>query len=266
MSFRSDRNQNLNKLMLGYLPPNSKSYTYSLMTLYPYASQANGEIGIQTEISYRMKSGSLLGGKYGTQITLNASLVNDIDKSAINDSISIGAPGSLGYKSDFFKIGDDKFYRDINVEIARKLSKKWKANIIYQYLNYNQLVMEGKGGLLSANIAVLELTWKFKSRNTIRMEAQGLWTKEDRGNWAMLLAEYTISPHWFISVSDQYNYGHPEEVKRIHYLYGSVGYIKEATRIQLSYGKQREGILCVGGVCRNVPAMNGFSLSISSTF
>ena len=34
----------------------------------------------------------------------------------------------------------------------------------------------------------------------------------------------------------------------------------------LSYGKQRAGVMCIGGVCRTVPATNGVSLSISSTF
>lgn len=266
MSFRSDRNENLNKLMLGYLPPISKAYTYSLMNLYPYGSQPNGEMGIEGEISYRIKRGSKLGGKYGTQLTFNMSMVNDINKTALNDTIAIGTPGTMGYNSEFFKIGETKFFRDINFEISRKISKKWKAIAIYQYLNYNQLVMEGKGGMISANIAVLDITYKIRPRQAIKLEAQGLWTKEDKGNWAMLQAEYTVSPHWFVSVSDQYNYGNPHAEKRIHYVYGSMGYIKDATRIQLSYGKQREGILCVGGVCRNVPAMNGFSLSLSTSF
>jgi len=34
----------------------------------------------------------------------------------------------------------------------------------------------------------------------------------------------------------------------------------------LMYGKQREGIFCVGGVCRNVPASNGVTLTITSSF
>jgi hypothetical protein len=34
----------------------------------------------------------------------------------------------------------------------------------------------------------------------------------------------------------------------------------------MSYGKQRAGIFCVGGVCRNVPASNGFAISITSSF
>jgi len=266
MSFRSDRTENLNKLMMGYLPPISKNYTYSLMNLYPYSSQPTGEIGVQGEISYNIRRGSKLGGKYGTQITLNMSMVNSIDKTALNDTTAIGANGTMGYTSDFFKSGEDLYYRDYNVEISRKISKKWKFTGIYQHIAYNQMIMEGKGGVINADLAVLELTWRLAPKKALRVETQGLWTKEDKGNWAMLLAEFSISPHWFFSVSDQYNYGNPDEKKQVHYLYTSFGYIKNANRIQLSYGKQREGILCVGGVCRNVPAMNGFTLSVTSSF
>ncbi len=266
MSFRSDRTENLNKLMMGYLPPISKNYTYSLMNIYPYSSQPTGEMGAQGEISYNIRRGSKLGGKYGTQITLNVSMVNSLDKTALNDTTAIGTNGTLGYTSEFFKLGEELYYRDYNVEISRKLSKKWKFTGIYQHIAYNQMIMEGKGGIINADLAVLEVTWRLAPRQALRVESQGLWTKDDKGNWAMLLAEYSISPHWFFSVSDQYNYGNPDEEKRVHYLFASFGYIKNANRIQLSYGKQREGILCVGGVCRNVPAMNGFTLSIISSF
>lgn len=266
MSFRSDRTENLNKLMMGYLPPISKNYTYSLMNIYPYSSQPTGEMGVQGEISYNIRRGSKFGGKYGTQITLNMSLVNSLDKTALNDTTAIGANGTLGYTSDFFKLGEELYYRDYNVEISRKLSKKWKFTGIYQHIAYNQMIMEGKGSVVNADLAVLEVTWRLAPKQALRVETQGLWTKDDKGNWAMLLAEYSISPHWFFSVSDQYNYGNPDEKKRVHYLFASFGYINNANRIQLSYGKQREGILCVGGVCRNVPAMNGFTLSITSSF
>lgn len=266
MSFRSDRSENLTKLMIGYLPPISKNYTYSLMNIYPYASQPVGEMGVQGEISYRIKRGSKIGGKYGTQLALNVSLVNAIDRQALDTETAIGQNGTLGYNSDFFKVGEEVFFRDYNIEITRKLNRKWKVVGVYQHMVYNQEIMEGKGGVVNADLLVFDLTWKLKSKHALRIETQGLWTEDDKGNWAMLLAEYTISPNWFFSVSDQYNYGNPDSKKRIHYLYTSFGYVHDANRIQLSYGKQREGILCVGGVCRNVPAMNGFTLSITSSF
>ena len=46
----------------------------------------------------------------------------------------------------------------------------------------------------------------------------------------------------------------------------SAGFIKGANRFEIGYGKKREGIFCVGGVCKLVPSSSGFNLSISSNF
>jgi hypothetical protein len=266
MSFRSDRNENLNNLMINYLPPISKNQVYSLMNLYPYSSQPNGEMGMQGEISYQFRRGTRAGGKYGTHLGFNFSAVNGIDRQPVNDTTPIGAPGTLGYKSAFFRIGKEVFFRDFNFEISKKFSPLFKMILTGQHLVYNQLVMEGKGGMIRANVAVADLTWEWSEKHAIRTEFQGLWTMEDKGNWAMALIEYSISPHWFFAVTDQWNYGNPDPHKRVHYLFGSVSYARDANRIQISYGRQREGILCVGGVCRNVPAMNGLTVTITSSF
>ncbi|MGI6319373.1 MAG: DUF6029 family protein [Bacteroidales bacterium] len=97
-------------------------------------------------------------------------------------------------------------------------------------------------------------------------EAQHMFTKQDQGNWANAMIEYTISPSWFFSISDSYNYGNEISEKRIHYYLGSVAYVKNSLRVAMSYGKQRKGIMCVGGVCREVPASNGLMLSITGSF
>jgi hypothetical protein len=266
MSFRSDRSESLNKLMINYLPAISKNQIYSLMNIYPYSSQPAGEMGVQGEINYQVKRGSKLGGKYGTLISLNISAVNGIDRQPVNDTTPVGTTGTLGYQSNFLKVGKDKYFRDFNLEISRKFSPKFKMILIGQHLVYNQLVMEGKGGMVSANIAVADLTWKPNDEHALRLELQGLWTHDDKGNWAMASAEYSISPHWFFSLTDQWNYGNPDQHKRVHYLYIAMAYARDANRIQISYGKLREGILCVGGVCRNMPAMNGLTLTITSSF
>ncbi len=41
--FRSSRNANLNDLLINYLPPLTPQHTYRLATLYPYATQPQGE-------------------------------------------------------------------------------------------------------------------------------------------------------------------------------------------------------------------------------
>ena len=110
------------------------------------------------------------------------------------------------------------------------------------------------------------MTWKFTSKKSIRWELQGLWTKQDKGNWAAALVEYTVSPHWFVTIADQYNYGNKHSDEKIHYYTGSFGYTLKTTRFALTYGRQREGVVCVGGVCRQVPASSGFYVTISSSF
>jgi len=98
------------------------------------------------------------------------------------------------------------------------------------------------------------------------MEFQGLLTEQDMGDWAMFFAEYSVSPHWYFSVYDQYNYGNPQPEKRVHYYDATVTYVRQGARLAIGYGRHREGIICVGGVCRNMPASNGVTFSISTTF
>jgi hypothetical protein len=269
MSFRSDRNAALTDLQVNYLPALTRQHTYNLLaTLYPYATQPNGEVALQGELVYKLKKKSFLGGKYGTGILINYSTIYNIDSTAIpsaeNDTTR------MGYTSNLFALGDEKYYDEINVEITKKFSKKVKAIFTYSNMMFNQSVIQGKPPKdypnIYANIGVVDLTYKINKKHAIRTEVQGLFTKQDQQDWATVLIEYTYSPHWFVAVMDQYNYGNKKEAERIHYYFASAGYVKGANRIQLGYGKQRAGIFCVGGVCRNVPAASGLTLSITSSF
>ncbi len=268
MDFRSDRNASLNSLIINYLPALTKQHTYTLAAMYPYGTQSNGEFGYEGSIMYNIKKGSILGGKYGTKISLNYSLAQAIDKQKINDTIEINTSGTLGYKSDFFKLGDEKYFEDINIEISRKFSKNFKAILTYAYITYNKEIIEGHPGAPSiyANIGIADISYTINSTNTLRVEIQSLMAKQDEKDWAMLLLEYTIAPKWFFSIADLYNYNNPDTGKRFHYYNAALGFTKGTNRIALSYGKQREGITCVGGVCRAVPASNGILLTITSSF
>ena len=90
--------------------------------------------------------------------------------------------------------------------------------------------------------------------------------RQDKGHWATLLVEYTWSPHFFFAIMDQWNYGNPIASQRLHYLIGSAGYTFGSSRLMVTYGRQREGIFCIGGVCRPVPATNGLTVSFTSSF
>jgi hypothetical protein len=262
MDFRSDRAATGFNLNINYLPALTKQHTYQLAaSLYPYATQPNGEWAFQGEISYTIPKKSKIGGKYGIGLVLNYSEVHGLVK-------TVNTEGS-GYSTDFFELGD-LYFRDINFEVTKKFTKDFK--IIGKYLNitYNKDVVQGLVGYgtINANIAIIDATYKVSKRHSLRLELEGLWTKyrADMGDWAMALLEYQWSPHMFVAVMDQWNYGNEHVEKRLHYPSVTVGYIHNATRVTLGYGRQRAGIFCVGGICRNVPAANGVTLSITSSF
>ncbi|HOS47518.1 MAG TPA: DUF6029 family protein [Bacteroidia bacterium] len=261
MNYRSDRGATGNSLSINYLPAINKQLTYRLSTLYPFATQPNGEMGISGEFYYNFKSGTPLGGKYGTMISLSGSAISDIQRGPVSND-------TLGYTSDFFSIGENRYYQDATVEINKKLSKKDKLILTYIYQVYDKDVIEGKIGepQVTAHIGVIDYTHKFNSKHSVRTELQHLMTDEDKKNWAMALVEYSYAPHWTIAVFDEWNYGNKDEHHRFHYYNASLAYNKGATRISLAYARQRAGLLCVGGVCRFVPASNGFNVTITSRF
>lgn len=286
MSFRSDRNATNTIDMINYQPDLSKFHTYSLMAYYPYGTQANGELGGSGEIQYKVKKGTLLGGKYGMDITLNGSVFYALDTTGISSSAD--SIKHLKYSTNYGNVGDE-FYHDINIEITKKLSKKLKFTLMYanQFLNqsvvqFNTLDKEEHPNV-SSHIGVLDITYKYKSNSAIRFETQGFFgtydykyakfeangeinKKNNTGSWVSELIEWTPTSHWSITVADQYNYNNPIESKRVHYYFGMIGYVNGPTRISVSYGRQRQGIFCAGGVCRFVPSSSGLSLSISSSF
>jgi hypothetical protein len=267
MDFRSDRTAVGNALIINFLPPLTKQHAYSLPSMYPYATQPNGEIGLEGQVIYTIKKKSKLGGKYGTTITVNYSRANSIDKQKVDDATPIDSTGTLGYKSSFFKIGKETYFEDFDFDISHKFSKHFKANLTYAYLTYNIDVIEGHAeGMLYAHTGILDMTYMITDKHSLRLELEYLYTKQDDHEWAMGLLEYSIAPKWFLAAMDSWNYGNPDPDHRIHYYNFSGGFIHGSSRIALSYGRQREGILCVGGVCRQVPAANGITLSLTSSF
>lgn len=272
MDYRSKRGASLNDLTLSYIPAISKQHVYTLAAFYPFATQPMGELGFQGQINYTFKKKSKIGGKYGTQVAINYSRINGLNggHSVLTESGS--------HTPIFFSIkGEDLYFRDFNVDVKKKISKKVKIMANYVDLIYNKDVIEGKnnGKDVHARIGIMEVNYKIKPKHTIRSEFQYLNVNkkdtyyQDQGDWLMGLVEYTISPHWFFAIMDQYNGGYTSESKRydaVHYLNLSCGYSKGTNRFELGYGKKRAGIFCVGGVCREVPSSNGFTLSITSSF
>jgi hypothetical protein len=271
MNFRSDRSVTGNALIMNFLPALTKQHSYTLSAMYPYSTQPNGEMGAQLEITYTIKKNTMLGGKYGTDVSFNYSRATAIDRVQVNDTTAIMESGTLGYTSSFFKPGKQLYYDDFSIEVEKKFSKKLRGVFSYLYQSYNKQIVEGHQteqglSMIYAHIGIVDLTYKLKDKKSVQVELQHLMTKEDKGNWAMAMVQYTIAPKWFFALGDLYNYGNEVKDQQIHYYNVSAGFIKNTNRISITYGKQREGILCVGGVCRFVPASNGITLTIISSF
>lgn len=271
MSYKSDRTITNNMLDINYLPAITKEHTYALASMYPYATQPNGEAGLSGTVTYHLKKNSKLGGKSGMSIAANFTQVNSIKRSPINDSTAVGQPGTLGYTTTFFSVGNEVYYQEASIEVTKKFSKNWKGIFTYLYQTYNKFVAEGHtdnqdNSLIYSQIGIADVTWKIDAKHSLRCELQGLWTKQDKGNWAAALLEFTVAPHWFVTLQDQWNYGNQDHEMRLHYYNVSGGYNWNSTRVSLSYGRQREGVICVGGVCRYVPASSGFTLTLSTSF
>lgn len=291
--FRSERVGNLTELLINYLPPLAELHTYALPALYAYNIQANGETGMQFELSYKFDRGSLLGGKYGTMINFNFSNSYALDKNFesrldINDEPTIEGtdgyqnfPGITARYSDIgflrFRTGDIQYAQDFNVELKSKLNKKLKGTFTYYNFIYNQsAILDGVVDdliqpdtdikMVYVDAFVAELLWKIKRGHSLRTEAQLMLTEQDRGSWAMLLFEYSIAPTWIFALQNTYNYSHPDPDLRVHYPLVSLGYTRGTTKFLLNYGRQQEGVFCVGGICRVVPASNGFSMLITTNF
>ena len=283
MTFKSDRDRDGKAYLINYIPTLSKPHAYTLLALYPCATQANGEFGIQFDVFYKFQKESLLGGKYGTKLALNYSRINGLNggNSFLNDNTE-HTPMLISIKNE------ELYFNDINLTINKKLNSNTEANFVVANQTYNKDLLEGHVpgdyGVLNSTILIADLSYEIKQGHSLRMELQNLISNqlEDystsgggyengmeepaEGDWGMALLEYTVSPHWFFTVQDMYNYGNEIEEKQLHYLNLTAGFIKGANRFEIGYGKKREGIFCVGGICKLVPSSNGFSVNISSSF
>lgn len=256
MSFRSKRTINGTSSFINHLPAFTMDQTYALAAMYPYATNPDGEWAFQGEFGYKFKRHTLLGGKYGTNVKVNFSHIRGIDTNVV------GGAGTDGYGSAFWKMGDETFYQDLNVQIEKKLTRQFKLNLMYMNQFYNKTIVEGEGGMIHSDIFIADAKYQFNNKFTLRGELQYLSTDDDLGDWWYALLELSVLPNWMFTIADEYNSG----VTDLHYYQGYVTFNKGSHRIQLGYGRTRAGYNCSGGVCRYVPASKGVTLSYNYNF
>ena len=100
----------------------------------------------------------------------------------------------------------------------------------------------------------------------LRFELQHLWTKDDAKNWAGDTLEINLNSKLSFYVNDIYNYGNDKNSEKIHYYNLGTSYVFGPNRVSVNYGRQRGGLLCVGGVCRYITGSSGISASLVLAF
>ena len=230
---------------LNYLPALTRQYTYMLANLNPYQVNAEGEFGGQADIYYTYRSKSdryrywNFHANYSTYYTLHK------------------AQSKSGQR--------ERLWQDINFDVERQWSKRLKTTILYSFQEWNPYHGYHHRTYVS-NIFVADVQYKFDRKKSLRVEAQYLLSGEYEGDWVAALVEFNLAPHWSIYASDMYNIGRDGLGTKKNYYNAGFSYTYNRTRIQLSYGRNRAGYICSGGVCRYQPEYTGFNLAITSSF
>ena len=267
-SERAAKGNAFNDRIMNFIPSLTKQHHYNLANIYVFQAQPNvrladetllkaGEIGGQVDVFYNIKKGTVLGGKYGTKIAVNAS-----NWFALAGDFYLP---KKDYKTDFLALGK-KYFSDYNIEITKKISDKWHTGFTYINQYYNTKLIAETYGLVKTNIIAGEATYKLNTSRSLRFQAEHMWADADKKNWAAATFEFNLNSKWSFFGMDMYNYGNDDSELRNHYYNFGGAFRKNATRIALNYGRQRGGLVCVGGVCRNVPESSGIGLSISTAF
>jgi len=264
MTFYSEREAAGNSFLLNtinFIPGYTKQQDYAVTNIYVYNPQAAvipvegkaGEIGGQIDVYYTAKKESLLGGKYGTKFEMNYARWSGLDTTFDLSNNT--------YENSLISFGD-KYFEEYSLAIKKRFSRRLSAIFTAVHTEYDGQVIEGKDFYLEGNAFVIDALYKFNNGKSMRFDIQHLGANADRGNWAASTLEYSFSPYLSVYATDLYNY----EKTDIHYFSAGGSYTKGRTRVALNYGRQRGGLICVGGVCRFVPPNSGLSMNISTNF
>lgn len=236
---------------INYTPALTRQHTFVLGNIYPHAVQAIGEIGGMSDLFFRFKKNTPLGGKYGTKVDLNFSLYHSLDSTRVTTG--------EGFKTNhYFGFGSTKLFRDFNASLDKRWTSRYKTIISFVSLFYNRTILQGGPySNVKATMLVADHYLKIKKSQQLRLNAEHLWTKTDEKNWLAVLAEWSFSNGLSLFASDMINY----QSKKINYYNVGFALSKGGQRLQVSAGQQRAGLMCVGGICRFVPSYSGFSVN-----
>lgn len=224
---------------LNYIPALTRQHTYLLANLEPHQVNTHNELAAQADAYYSIRNKK--DRRNFWRFHMNFSVAHNYETNNLT-------------------------WMDINVDVERQWNRYWKAAFMYSRQSRNP--MKGYADMLyTSNIFVADVTHKIDNKNSVRAELQYLYSNDYEGDWIAALVEYNLSPSWSFFVSDMYNHQRISTNRdKINYYSLGASYTYGRVRAQLSYGRNRAGMVCSGGVCRYTPAYTGFNLLLSASF
>lgn len=219
---------------MNYLPSLSMEQYYMLAALNPYTSFAEGECGGNASLFYNLKRW----------------------KFHLNGSMIYSLPDALVH-FDHPRMA----YRDINIEVEKRWGRHLKTTAFVSIQENSPTHGDGRA-TNAQNVFVLDGRYKFQKKLSLRAQLQYLYSQELSRDWMAGALELSSTSGWSIHIQDMYNHGSTKD----HYYEATLSWTRAAFKADLSYGHQRAGLVCSGGVCRWQPEYKGAKLRLSYQF
>ena len=257
---------------MNYVPLLTRQHTYSLANLNPYRGSSvhtGGEVGGQLDLYYSLRNPKARGKYWNFHV--NFSMFNTMDH--FNKMWNMDMEGR-------------NVWIDFNFDVERQWNKSLKTTFLYSFQRWDEEINHfdsANAHYCRSHIFVGDVTYKINKKHSLRFEAQYLASNDYEGDWVAATIEYNLAPKFSFYVSDMWNcepmqdgqYGNyyydvynPEigDNYLLHYYQVGASFTHNSLRAQLSYGRNRAGYVCSGGVCRFQPAYTGVNLALTLSF
>ena len=254
-----------------YLPLLTRQHTYSLANLNPYRGSSvhtGGEVGGQIDLYYSLRNPKARGKYWNFHI--NYSMFNTVDHK--NSMTGLDMEGR-------------NVWIDFNFDVERQWNKQLKTTFLYSFQRWDEEINHydaAHSHYCLSHIFVGDVTYKINKKHSMRFELQYLASEDYEGDWVAATIEYNLAPKFSFYVSDMWNcekmqdgaYGnyfmnvntYEYQHELLHYYQVGASFTHNSLRAQLSYGRNRAGYVCSGGVCRFQPAYTGVNLALTLSF
>jgi len=248
MDFRSERDEAGSGLVLNYLPALTMQHRYALASFHPYSTRSKGEIGGQIDVFYKFGKGTFIGGASGLKAAINFSNYYTLDYK--------------NGKTSIVNVGDTLLFKDFSFELDKKLSNRIKSTFSFISQQYNKGALTGGDEMVVQHIVAMDVNFKTWQRASAKIELSELFGKKHEDDWSYIAIEMSTTPHWTFYISDMIQH----RAEKVHFYKGGISYNNNTTKVSLSFGRSREGLQCVSGMCRLMPAYTGINLSLITSF